>query len=52
MNEPKKSHRDWRLFLVAILAAAFLVLGILYKYTGDFTGVATFGTSGRIGSPQ
>jgi hypothetical protein len=52
MNEPKKSRRDWRLFVVAILAAAFLVLGILYKYTGDFTGVATFGTSGRISSPQ
>ena len=52
MNEPKKSRRDWRLVLVAILAATFLVAGIVYKYTGDFTGVATFGTSGRISSPQ
>jgi hypothetical protein len=52
MNEPKKSRRDWRLVLVAILVAAFLVLGIVYKYTGDFTGGATFGTSGRISSPQ
>jgi hypothetical protein len=46
------ARADLRLFLVAILAAAFLVAGILYKYTGDFTGVATFGTSGRISSPQ
>jgi len=52
MNQPKKSRRDWRLVLVAILAAAFLVVGIVYKYTGDFTGVATFGTSGRISGPQ
>jgi hypothetical protein len=52
MNEPKKSRPDWRLILVAFLAAAFMVLGIAYKYTGDFTGGATFGTSGRISSPQ
>jgi hypothetical protein len=52
MNEPKKSGPDWRLVLVAILVAAFLMVGIVYKYTGDFTGVATFGTSGRISSPQ
>jgi hypothetical protein len=52
MNEPKKSRHYWRLILVAILAAAFLVLGISYKYTGDFTGGATFGTSGRISSPK
>jgi hypothetical protein len=51
MNEPKKSGRDWRLILVAILVAAFLGLGIVYKYTGDFTGGATFGTSGRS-TPQ
>ena len=53
MDEPKnKRRRDWRLVLVAILAAAFLVAGIVYKYTGDFTGGATFGTSGQISSPQ
>jgi hypothetical protein len=52
MNEPKKSRRDWRLVLVTIVAAALLVAGIVYKYTGDFTGGATFGTSGRISSPQ
>jgi hypothetical protein len=52
MNEPKKSRRDWRLVLVAILAAAFLMAGIVYKYTGDFTGGAAFGSSGRISSPQ
>jgi hypothetical protein len=38
--------------IVAILTAAFLVVGIVYKYTEDFTGGATFGTSGRISSPQ
>jgi hypothetical protein len=52
MNEPKKSRRDWRLVLVAILVAAVLVVGIVYKYTGDLTGIATFGTSGRTSSPQ
>jgi hypothetical protein len=52
MNEPKKSRRDWRLVLVAILVAVFLAAGIVYKYTGDFTGIATSGTGGRISSPQ
>jgi hypothetical protein len=50
MNVPKKDfapHRDWRLVLVAVLAAAILAAGIVYKYTGDFTGFATFGTSGQ-----
>ena len=52
MSEPQKSRPRLRLILVASLAAAFMVLGIVYKYTGDFTGGATFGTSGRISSPQ
>jgi hypothetical protein len=51
MNEPQKIAPRLRLILVAILAAAFLVLGIVYKYRG-FTGGATFGTSGRIRSPK
>ncbi len=33
--------------MVAIVAAALLVAGIAYKYTGDFTSFATFGTSGK-----
>ncbi len=50
MDESKKHFdpkRDRRWVVVAIVAAASLVAGIVYKYTGDFTGFATFGTSGK-----
>jgi hypothetical protein len=42
-------RRDWRVIVVALLAVALVVGGIVYKYTGDFTGFAKFGTSGQPG---
>jgi len=40
-------RRDWRLIVVAVVALALVAGGIAYKYTGDFTGFAKFGTSGQ-----
>jgi hypothetical protein len=42
-------RRDWRVIVVALLAVVLVVGGIVYKYTGDFTGFAKFGTSGQPG---
>jgi len=38
--------------MLLVTAAALILFGLLiaYKYTGDFTGLATFGTSGRVPS--
>src|SRR5258708_2692241 len=38
---------NWRLILAIIVALAVIGTGVAYKYTGDFTGLLTFGTSGR-----
>src|SRR5258708_38358324 len=40
-------RRDWKLIGAAVLALALLIGVIAYKYTGDFTGVVKFGTSGQ-----
>jgi hypothetical protein len=37
-------RRDWWLALAAILAAAFVLAGIAYEYTGDLTGLVKMGT--------
>jgi hypothetical protein len=42
-------RRDWKLIVAAVLALALLIGVIAYKYTGDFTGVVKFGTSGQPG---
>jgi hypothetical protein len=50
MAERKRSfvfRRDWWLALAAILAAAFVLAGIAYEYTGDMTGFATLGTGSK-----
>jgi hypothetical protein len=39
--------RDWKLIVAALLALAVVIGVIAYKYTGDFTGFAKFGTSGQ-----
>jgi hypothetical protein len=49
MEDPKNRQRDWKLILAAILALGLVIAGIAYKYTGDFTGFAKFGTSGQSG---
>jgi uncharacterized membrane protein len=41
------SRRDWKLIVAAVLALALVIGVIAYKYTGDFTGAAKFGTSGQ-----
>ena len=42
-------RRDWKLIVAAALALALVIGVIAYKYTGDFTGVIRFGTSGQPG---
>jgi hypothetical protein len=48
-NSDKK--RDWGFLLIGVLALTFLGLVIAYKYTGDFSDLATLGTS-RQGTPR
>jgi hypothetical protein len=50
MSDPgtnNKSAAGWRnrwgLIVCMILAVAFIALGVAYKYTGDFSGLATWG---------
>jgi hypothetical protein len=53
-EEPRVRPESWRTFRILLLTAALLIFFgfvIAYKYTGDFTGMATFGTSGRV-SPK
>jgi hypothetical protein len=48
MSDPRKEfvfRRDWKLLVAAVLALALVIGVIAYKYTGDFTGFARFGTS-------
>jgi hypothetical protein len=35
---------NWLLILLAVVAMTVFAAGISYKYTGDFTGLATWGT--------
>jgi len=52
MSDPRKEfvfRRDWKLLVAAVLALALVIGVIAYKYTGDFTGVVKFGTSGQPG---
>jgi hypothetical protein len=38
---------NWGLVLAVLAALAVIGIGMAYEYTGDFTGLMTFGTSGR-----
>lgn len=40
-------RNNWRLVLAALAALVVIGAGMAYKFTGDFTGLATLGTSGR-----
>ena len=45
MSDPRNGfvpRRDWKLIVAALLALAFVIGVIAYKYTGDFTGFAKF----------
>jgi hypothetical protein len=42
---PNRQAVHWRFILVGIFALALIGLVIVYKYTGDFSGLATWGTS-------
>jgi hypothetical protein len=51
--ESKLKSESWRMLRVLLLTAVALFvfcLAIAYKYTGDFSGLATFGTSRRTPS--
>jgi hypothetical protein len=39
--------KNWVFVVVAAGALVFIGAVVAYKYTGDFTGLAKFGTSGR-----
>jgi hypothetical protein len=50
MSDPRNDsapRRDWKLIVAALLALALVIGVIAYKYTGDITGFAKFGTSGQ-----
>jgi hypothetical protein len=50
MDDRTSDHRrgwNWGLVLAFLAALAVIGIGLAYQYTGDFTGLMTFGTSGR-----
>jgi hypothetical protein len=40
--------RGWGFIFIGFLALALIGLVIAYKYTGDFTGLATLGTNRQM----
>ena len=46
-NRARRWRSNWGLILAALAALAIIGAGIAYEYTGDFSGLMTFGTSGR-----
>jgi hypothetical protein len=40
--------RAWGFIVIGLLALTFIGLVIAYKYTGDFTGLATLGTNRQM----
>jgi len=40
-------RKNLKFITAAILAVTFIGLVIAYKYTGDFSGIAKWGTDGR-----
>ncbi len=40
--------RDWGFIFIGFLALTFIGLVIAYKYTGDFSGLATLGTNRQV----
>jgi len=40
--------RTWGFIVIGLLALTFIGLVIAYKYTGDFTGLATLGYNGQM----
>jgi hypothetical protein len=46
-NSGQGSKSNWRWIVVLLAALAIIGGGVAYKYTGDFTGLVKFGTSGR-----
>ncbi len=55
MSDPRNDfvpRRDWKLIVAPLLALALVIGVISYKYTGDFTGFAKFGTTGQPSGNQ
>jgi hypothetical protein len=40
--------RTWSFIVIGLLALTFIGLVIAYKYTGDFSGLATLGTNRQV----
>jgi hypothetical protein len=48
-NQDREGNRsDSKFIVVGMLALALFGLVIVHKYTGDFSGLATWGTTGRL----
>ena len=46
-NRGRGWRNNWGLILATVAALALFGAVVAYKFTGDFTGMATLGTSGR-----
>jgi hypothetical protein len=46
-NRDRSQTGHWGWFFFGVLALGLIVAAILYKYTGDFTGLASFNTRGQ-----
>jgi hypothetical protein len=47
-RDRERNKSNWRFIVVGMLALALIGLGIVYKYTGDFSGLATWGTNKQL----
>jgi hypothetical protein len=47
-GDRERDRSSWRFMIVGILALALIGLVIVYKYTGDFSGLATWGTDRQL----
>jgi hypothetical protein len=46
-NRDRGQTGHWGWIFFGVLALGLIVAAILYKYTGDFTGLASFNTRGQ-----
>jgi hypothetical protein len=47
MRNPDRK-RDWEFILIGLLAFTLIGIVIAYKYTGDFSDLATLGTDRQV----
>ena len=47
-RDREHNRSNWRFMVMGILALALIGLVIVYKYTGDFSGLATWGIGRQL----